>query len=167
MSESEYQTVVQLLPRLRRFAYGLCGSMEAAEDLVQEACTRLLASAGDKEGYLDRWLFRTIRNLHVDGLRSRLVSERYRHRLVQAENDQRVGSRHTEASIELDEVRALMRRLPPEQREVLLLIGVEGFSYRECSRMLDLPIGTVTSRVARARRQLVRWMTSDPKDDEP
>ena len=158
MSESEYQAVVRLLPRMRRFAYGLSGSMEVAEDLVQEACARLLSSAGDKTGYLDRWLFRTIRNLHVDGLRSQQVGERYRHKLEPVPDDgARNEERRTEASLELEQVRGLIARLPPEQREVLLLIGVEGYSYKECSRLLDLPIGTVTSRVARARRQLLNW----------
>ena len=167
MSESEYQAVVRLLPRMRRFAYGLSGSMEAAEDLVQEACARLLSSAGDKSGYLDRWLFRTIRNLHVDGLRSQQVSERYRHRLEPPpEGDGHGDDRRAEASLELERVRELIGRLPPEQREVLLLIGVEGYSYKECSQLLELPIGTVTSRVARARRQLLRWTTPETKDEE-
>ncbi len=164
MSESQYRAVVRLLPRMRRFAYGLSGSMERAEDLVQEAVARLLDGAGDKGAYLDRWLFRTIRNLHVDGIRSQRVVERYRHRLIPTTETRQDSERKFEVLMSLEQVRRLIERLPVEQREVLLLIGIEGFSYREASDILSLPMGTVTSRLARARRQLLQWVAQEAED---
>lgn len=164
MSESEYQAIVRLLPRMRRFAYGLSGSIERAEDLVQEAFARLLDSSGEKAAYLDRWLFRTIRNLHVDGIRSQVVAERHRHRLVPELETYRDSEQQFEVLMSLEQVRRLMDRLPVTQREVILLIGIEGFSYREVSEILGLPIGTVTSRLARARRQLLQWIAQEAEE---
>lgn len=153
MSEEIYQIVVDLLPRLRRYATGLAGSVETADDLVQEACARLLGNPPHDISYLDRWLFRTIRNLHIDQVRGRKVAERHRHRL-----DERAqvvdGDGVLEAQLTLDQVRKLVAELPEEQRSVLLLVAVEGYSYRQAADTLDLPLGTVTSRLARARDRL-------------
>lgn len=155
MSEELYQKVVDLLPRLRRYATGLSGSVETADDLVQEACARLLGKPPADNSYLDRWLFRTIRNLHIDQVRGRLVAERHRHRLDQP--SQVVdGDGELEARLTLDQVGELLSELSEEQRSVLLLVGVEGFSYRQAADILELPLGTVTSRLARARSQLWR-----------
>lgn len=154
MKPDIYHEVVQLLPRLRRYAIGLAGSVEMADDLVQEACARLLDSDKSQEPYLDRWMYRTIRNLHVDHVRGCIVADRYRHRL----HDGRThtdGDAELEASLALEHVRGLVADLPEEQRSVLLLVGAEGFSYREAADILEVPIGTVTSRLARARRQIL------------
>ena len=155
MSREIFAEVVDLLPKLRRYATGLSGSVEAADDLVQEACARLLGKPGVEAGYLDRWRFRTIRNLHIDQVRGRLVADRHRHRLAEARQSVD-GDAALEANLTLEKVRGLLFELPEEQRSVLLLVGVEGFSYREVADILDLPIGTVTSRLARARTQLWR-----------
>ena len=155
MSREIFAEVVDLLPKLRRYATGLSGSVEAADDLVQEACARLLGKPGVEAGYLDRWMFRTIRNLHIDQVRGRLVADRHRHRLAEARQSVD-GDAALEANLTLEKVRGLLFELPEEQRSVLLLVGVEGFSYREVADILDLPIGTVTSRLARARIQLWR-----------
>jgi RNA polymerase sigma-70 factor (ECF subfamily) len=133
---------------MRRFAYGLTGSLEAAEDLVQEACARLLHQPDEKSSYLDRWLFRTIRNLHVDQIRKKAVAEK-------ANDGGLDGNVDLETLQELDQVGSAITRLPEEQRTVIILIGIEGFSYRETAEILGVPVGTVTSRLARARRQLV------------
>jgi len=149
---------------MRRFAYGLSGSMERADDLVQEAFVRLLDSPGERAAYLDRWLFRTIRNLHIDGIRSQIVVERHRHRLAPDIETQQDSERQFEVLMSLEQVWQLMDRLPAAQREVLLLIGIEGFSYLEVSDILSLPIGTVTSRLARARRQLLQWIAQEAEE---
>jgi len=144
------------LPKMRRFAYGLTGSLEAAEDLVQEACARLLHQPDEKSSYLDRWLFRTIRNLHVDQIRKKAVAEKYNDYLTTEANDGGLdGNVDLETLQELDQVGSAITRLPEEQRTVIILIGIEGFSYRETAEILGVPVGTVTSRLARARRQLV------------
>jgi len=156
LSGQKYQDVVRLLPKMRRFAYGLSGSLEAAEDLVQEACIRLLHQKEEKNCYIDRWLFRTIRNLHVDQIRKKAVTEKYHHHFAADMGDSRLdGNAQMETLEALDHVRTAITRLPEEQRTIILLIGVEGFSYRETAEMLGMPIGTVTSRLALARKKLL------------
>ena len=144
------------MPKMRRFAYGLTGSLEMAEDLVQEACERLLHQTKEKDSYIDRWLFRTIRNLHVDQIRKKAVTEKYHHHLAADMDSSGLdGNAQLETLQTLDHVRSAITLLPEEQRTILLLIGIEGFSYRETAEMLGVPIGTVTSRLARARKRLL------------
>ena len=164
MNRKIYQEVVQLLPRLRRYAIGLAGSVEMADDLVQEACARLLDSDKRQQPYLDRWMFRTIRNLHVDHVRGCIVADRYRHRLHDGRTHHD-GDADLEASLALEHVRRLVADLPEEQRSVLLLIGAEGFSYREAAEILELPIGTITSRLARARQRILERVQSEQATD--
>ena len=144
-----------LLPKLRRFAYGLSGSVMVAEDLVQEAFTRLLSADGGQERYAEQWLFRIVRNLYIDLIRKEDIRDRYHERAKEFSGGGNDGTTQIETLITLAHVRDLIKRLPDEQREVLLLVGGEGSSYREASEILELPIGTVTSRLARARNRLL------------
>ena len=164
MNRKIYQEVVRLLPRLRRYAIGLAGSVEMADDLVQEACARLLDSNKSQEPYLDRWMYRTIRNLHVDHVRGCIVADRYRHRLQDGRTHSD-GDADLEASLALEHVRRLVADLPEEQRSVLLLVGAEGFSYREAAQILELPIGTITSRLARARQRILERVQCEKTPD--
>ncbi|MEJ1297589.1 MAG: RNA polymerase sigma factor [Candidatus Sedimenticola sp. (ex Thyasira tokunagai)] len=158
MSSDIYQEIIDLLPKLRRFAYGLTRSKESAEDLVQEACARLLADLKEKESYFERWLFRTIRNIHIDQVRKNSVAERHQSHLVDHDTPYIDGSEVVETLITLDQAKSVLFELSEEHRTVLLLIGVEGFSYREAADILDLPVGTVTSRLARARNSVVQMV---------
>ena len=162
MSEQVYQQVITLMPKLRRFAYGLCGSTDGADDLIQEACSRLLGCAAEVEGYLDRWLYRTIRNVHIDQVRHALVKERYQDEMAGRSPAAVDGSEHVESLVTLDQIRELIAALPEDQRVTLMLVGVEGHSYREAAEILGLPIGTVTSRIARARARLVDAISNNP-----
>jgi len=145
-----------LLPRLRRYALALCQSPALADDLVQGACERALAqphmwTPGTR---LDAWLFRIMRNIWIDGLRrARLEVE------VQASqlgpDGACDGEREALGRIECSEVAAKIQHLPWEQREVLLLACVDDMSYREVADVLGVPIGTVMSRLARARKRLL------------
>ena len=103
---------------------------------------------------LDSWLYRIMRNLWIDTVRSRGRKERSRpaEEPEQLGHDPRAG---IEASFELQRVMAAMERLPDEQREVVALILIEGFGYRETAEMLGLPIGTVSSRLVRGRTALL------------
>jgi RNA polymerase sigma-70 factor (ECF subfamily) len=155
LQEEWSEQFAQCLPKLRRFAYGLCGSVAMAEDLTQEAFTRLLATDGEQQGYLDRWLFRTVRNLYIDQLRKVNVQERYHEKVSALHGSHQVTADRSENLIALEHIRELIAQLPDEQREVLLLVGIEGYSYREASEILNLPVGTITSRLARARGKLI------------
>ncbi|MCC6468160.1 MAG: RNA polymerase sigma factor [Alphaproteobacteria bacterium] len=151
--------LVALLPRLRRFARGLTGNADRADDLVQAACERALArmeqwTPGTR---LDSWLFRIVRTIWIDDLRARKVRDRA-HEREDLSDQVFDGERHIEARLTMEAVREAVSQLPEEQRETLLLIGVEGVSYKEAADILDIPIGTVMSRLARARAGLMRLM---------
>ena len=147
--------LVGLLPRLRRFAHGLCRNSSEADDLVQQAAERALRSRGQwQQGTrLDSWLYRILRNLWVDS--GRAQSRRLKNEGLAGEAFAIVDpTASPEAALELSQAMAAMQRLPDEQREVVMLILVEGFGYRETAELLDLPIGTVSSRLVRGRTAL-------------
>jgi RNA polymerase sigma-70 factor, ECF subfamily len=148
--------LVAFLPNLRRFAISLCRSRDVADDLVQAACERALANAGRFEAgtRFDAWMFRILRNLWIDNIRKQSAAG------PQEDIDQRhdivgvTGERVVEASITLKRVAQAITELPDDQREVTLLVCVEDLSYREAADVLGIPIGTVMSRLARARKNL-------------
>lgn len=148
--------LIELLPRLRRFARSLCRSQEEADDLVQSACERALAAAASWQPgtRLDSWLFRILRNLWIDALRRR----RTEGTRVDLDDEHGLagddGVRISENRLMLSRVEAAIAELPEEQREVLVLTCMEDFSYRETADCLGIPIGTVMSRLARARKAL-------------
>lgn len=149
--------LVELLPRLRRFAHALTRSPADADDLAQMTIERALRSkdqwqAGSR---LDSWAYRIMRNLWIDTVRSRSRKEKFEAPPEEAENIGEDPSGTVEASLDLARVMGAMRRLPEDQREVVALILIEGFGYREASEMLDLPIGTVSSRLVRGRTALL------------
>ncbi len=147
--------LIAVLPRLRRFARGLTGSTTEADDLVQAACERALARRHQfQEGTrFDSWMFRIVQTIWIDQVRARAV------RKEQAEvTELRMGSdepvRRVEARLALDEVRHAVAQLPPDQRTALLLVTVDGLSYKEAAEVVQVPVGTIMSRLARARLAL-------------
>lgn len=149
------QQLVALLPRMRRFALVLTRSSDAADDLVQGAVTRALERQSQwiEGSRLDLWLFQIIKSVWLNGLKSASVR---RTESLEGQEDtlSTDGSAAMEARITLDEVRAAFGRLPADQQRALLLVSVEGYSYKEAAAILDLPIGTVISRLARGRAAL-------------
>jgi RNA polymerase sigma-70 factor (ECF subfamily) len=142
--------MILLLPRLRRFGRALTGSQEKADDLVQGACERALRSIASftPGSHLDSWMYRILRNLWIDDLRQRRFEVQSSDGIDIAGED---GRRTAEGRSDLSFVRSRIAELPPEQREVLVLVCIEDLSYRETAEMLEIPIGTVMSRLARAR----------------
>ena len=158
MDQSAAREMAALVPRLRRFAYGLTGSLDAGDDLVQSTCERALSrlhqwQAGTR---LDSWMYRIMQNLWRDELRAG------RRREVATDSEtldaMAGGDAEAEAAVRLDlaTVRRRIADLQPDQRAVLLLVSVEGQSYKEAAAILEVPIGTVMSRLARARLALAR-----------
>lgn len=148
------QQLGEMLPSLRRFARSLAGDAADADDLVQIALERALSRASQwkaEQGGLAPWLFGIVRNAWVDETRSR----RRRGLLFVGEDAAAtVGHATVEAYATGLSVAAAMQRLPHEQRVVVALVLVEGLSYREAADALEVPVGTVTSRLARARLAL-------------
>ncbi len=158
----------QLLPRLRRFCLALTAAPADADDLCQStlerAITRLdLWTPGTR---LDSWLYRMAQNLHKNAIRD----SANRLRLLEAEaalpgtsGGQQVAVRDDD---EASELRRHVLALPEDQRQVLMLISVEGYSYKECAELLDLPSTTVTNRLFQARMRLRQAMEADAPDDD-
>ena len=162
MSASFSDQLIAVLPRLRRFARGLAGSAVEADDLVQAACERALARQHQlQEGTrFDSWMFRIVQTIWIDQLRARDI--RKEEAVVE---DERMGTdepeRRAEARLALDEVRHAVRRLPEEQRTALMLVTVEGLSYKEAADVLEVPQGTLTSRLVRGRMALLAELEGD------
>jgi RNA polymerase sigma-70 factor, ECF subfamily len=151
------QELVALLPRLRRFALVLCRSQSLADDLVQGACERALANAGSwtPGTKFDAWMFRILRNYWIDHLRRMRTEGMMEDVSMQTQLIGDAGEGPILSRLVLSEVQRAIDNLPQEQQEVLVLVCAEDLSYREASEVLGVPIGTVMSRLARARKRLM------------
>lgn len=151
--------IVEHIPRLRRYARALVGDRHAADDLVQDTVER----AWNKFGLwrpgsdLRAWLFAIMHNVFVNQIRSRRKEVE-----IAMEDVPAVAVRATQSdALELADIERALRALPAEQREVLLLVALEEMSYEEVSRALAIPIGTVMSRLSRARERM-RALAGEP-----
>lgn len=149
--------LVDLMPRLRRFAACLTGSAADADDLVQSTLERALEKLDQWRpgSRLDSWLYRIAQNLWIDQVRS----ARTRGTAVDVEALENLagsdGRLTNEQQLTMRDTRRAMAELPEEQRAVLMLVAVEDMSYADAAQVLGIPIGTVMSRLSRARRALV------------
>jgi RNA polymerase sigma-70 factor, ECF subfamily len=152
-AEAVPDQLVALLPRLRRFARTLARNVHDADDLVQLAVERALTRLDQwRPGTrLDSWMYGILRNAWIDETRSR----RRRDKVLAPEAlGEHVADGASEAHIHRLSIEAAMERLPEEQRLAVALVLVEGLAYKEAAEVLDVPIGTVTSRLARGREAL-------------
>jgi len=156
---SDAESIVELIPRLRRYARALAGDRAAADDLVQDTLERawtklhLFRRGTD----LRAWLFTVMHNVHVNQLRAARPSAQ----LDEDMPELALPARENDALV-LRDLDAAIRRLPLEQRQVLLLVALEDMSYDEAARTLEIPIGTVMSRLARAREKLRAMLSGLP-----
>ena len=143
------------LPRLRRFAHALARNAADADDLLQAAVERALVRRDQWQPgtRLDSWMYRLMRNLWIDTVRA---DTRRGETFVPPDAGEALGmSGGQEEAVELGKVGAAMRSLPPEQREAVALVVIEGFAYKEAAEILDIPMGTLTSRLVRGRGALM------------
>jgi RNA polymerase sigma-70 factor, ECF subfamily len=147
--ESIRRQLIELLPRLRRFARTLTRTTHDADDLVQLSVERALLrhEQWQPERRFDGWMFGIMRNAWIDEVRSR---KRRDHVLAPADAAENVGG-SGDAPLRSLAVQAALAALPEEQRSAVALVLIEGFSYQEAADALDVPIGTLTSRLARGR----------------
>jgi RNA polymerase sigma factor (sigma-70 family) len=148
-----------LLPRLRRFARALARDGADADDLVQTALERALKAraqwaAGTR---LDSWMLKIMRNCWIDEMRSR---SRQIKALAPEEDGLAVGdpTADPEQRAAMRDVDRAMAALPEQQREAIALVLVEGLAYREAAEILDIPMGTLTSRLTRGRQALMQML---------
>ncbi|AZK88751.1 RNA polymerase sigma factor [Xanthomonas oryzae] len=145
--------ICALLPRLRRFARAIAGHPADADDLLQVAIERALRHCAQwrPETPLQYWLFGIIRHAWLDEVRAQ---RRRRQLFVSAAEGEHVGDSPMERQQEWMAVQAAMAQLPDEQRWPIALVLIEGLSYRDAAAVLEIPIGTLTSRLARGREAL-------------
>lgn len=142
-------------PRLWRFALSLSGTRTGADDLAQRTCERALdrAEQFDPDTHLDRWMLTMARRIWLNEMRAQTV--RRGNGLVPVEDADLVSPEFSaDANIYLGEVFNAIGALPESQRETVMLVYVEGYAYKEAAQMLDVPIGTVMSRLAAARKTI-------------
>lgn len=145
------------LPKITRFAHVLTRSRADADDLVQRTCERALSRAAQWQPAtrLECWLYRIMQTIWIDEVRARAVRARHVASVPRDELSNSVdGERQTQAKILLERVRREMLHLSETDRVLLQLVCVDGLSYREAAEILGVPIGTVMSRLSRARMHL-------------
>ena len=155
--------MVALLPRLRRFACALTRSVDEGDDLAQATCERALDRLHQWQPgtRLDSWMFRIAKSIWIDRVRAQSL----RGAPFDPEHLSRVegedGRRTMEIRLMLKSTRDAIQRLPEDQRVVLALISIDGLSYKDAAEVLEVPLGTVMSRIARARRSLQRQLFAE------
>lgn len=161
--EALRRQMVALLPRMRRFAHNLAGDRDRGDDLVQTACERALDRLGQfRDGSrLDSWLFRIIHTRWIDRVRRRKTRDSHAqtfrpHRHLHGLQDGLSGRMAL-----LVDVREALAMLKEEHRAAISLVVIEGYTYAEAANILGVPAGTVASRVARARNELVRQLRGE------
>ena len=156
---SDANSIVELIPRLRRYARALAGDRSAADDLVQDTLERAWSKFHlyRRGTDLRAWLFTVMHNVYVNQLRSAKVGA-----VLDEEMPELARPARETDGLVLRDLEAAIRRLPPEQREVLLLVALEDMSYDAAAQALGIPIGTVMSRLARAREKLRAMLAGLP-----
>lgn len=151
------------LPHLRAFARGLCGSPDYADDLVQETAAKAIAAMDrfTPGTSIRAWTFAILRNLYLTELRRKRRQANY---ASEEAEDALIIDAHQEAPLHLADLQAALQRLSEERRTALLLVTGGGFSYQEAAEICDCAVGTIKSRVARARGELLHML--DPEEAE-
>ena len=147
------EQIVALLPRLRRFARNLTRNPHDADDAVQIAVERALSRLDQwhRDARLDSWLFKILRNAWIDEVRSRGRGAKI---FMAEEHGEHVGEASMDREIDRWTAETALMRLPEDQRLAVSLVLVEGMSYKDAADVLEVPIGTLTSRLARGREAL-------------
>jgi RNA polymerase sigma-70 factor (ECF subfamily) len=158
------EVMLAAVPSLRAFAISLCGNVDRADDLVQEALLRALTNLSSFEPgtNMSAWLFTILRNLFRSEYRKR------RREVEDADGlyAERLKSLPEQTGrLELNEFRKALQLLPPDQSEALILVGASGFSYEEAAQICGCAVGTIKSRVNRARTRLATILSIDDASD--
>lgn len=165
MSTSLENDIAALLPRLRRFARSITFHREDADDVVQIAVERALTRSAQWEPgtRLDSWMFRIVKNAWIDEVRARARRDQL---FAPEEEGEHVGDDRAEAQQQRMAIEQALRRLSEEHRMVIGLVLVDGMPYKEAAEVLDIPMGTLTSRLARARDALQALLSDRTRNKE-
>ena len=157
MTTSIDNDILACLPHLRAFARSLTGDRDRADDLVQDAVLRALSASQQYTPGTNfkAWIFTILRNLYFNEFRRNRALMRP---LEAADLEIHATAPSQQAGLEFDDFRRAFKTLPPEQREALVLVGADGFRYEEAAAICGCPVGTIKSRVARARGEIERLL---------
>lgn len=149
------RAISEHLEPLRRFSAALTGNAADGDDLAQGTIERLLDKGVPDDAVFAAWMYRVCRNLWIDQVRKNARTTTPGQDDLERRMDNVDGERAVMTMMRIGEIEAAMQKLEVGQREVLALVAIEECSYREAAEILDIPIGTVMSRVARARKRLL------------
>jgi RNA polymerase sigma-70 factor, ECF subfamily len=158
------EDIVAIVPRLRRFCLALTRSVDAGDDLAQSTIERALSRMDQWQHgtRLDSWMFRIARNIFIDEMRA----SKRRGTHIDVEALEAVigddGRTVTEARSDMDRARQAIAALPDDQRALVALVIIDGQSYKDAAAILDIPIGTVMSRISRARQSIAAAVNHAP-----
>ena len=164
LSDMQRQALLAELAGLRKFCISLTGSAADGDDLLQATVERVLEKGMPEDAHVAKWAYRVCKNAWIDEIRSRDVRQKYPQLVTGEETFSPSAEHDASGQRELETVGALLDGLPEEQRLALTLVAIDGKTYAEAASILDVPVGTIMSRIARARRQLVEQ--HGPRDKE-
>ena len=162
LSDSQREALMAELGGLRRFCYSLTGNAADADDLLQTTVEKLLHKGMPEDAHAAKWSYRVCKNVWIDELRSRDVRQRYTS-IADEEDASHSTEKIADGEREIEAVSAALEKLPEDQRLALSLVTIEGKTYAEAAEILEVPVGTIMSRIARARKNLLQHYS--PKSD--
>ena len=155
LSDLQREGLLAELGGLRKFCISLTGSVADGDDLLQATVERVLEKGMPEDAHVARWAYRVCKNAWIDEIRARDVRQKYPHLVTDEDNDSPSAEQSASGERELESVSAALGGLPLEQRLALTLVAIDGKTYAEAAEILEVPVGTIMSRIARARRQLI------------
>ena len=156
LSDSQREALMAELGGLRRFCYSLTGSAADADDLLQATVEKLLHKGMPEDAHPAKWSYRVCKNVWIDEIRSREVRQRYTQSSVDDDEASLSAEEAADGEREIAAVSRALEQLPEEQRLALTLVAVDGKTYAEAAEILEVPVGTIMSRIARARKNLMK-----------
>jgi RNA polymerase sigma-70 factor (ECF subfamily) len=165
LSDFQREIILAELGSLRKFCLSLTGHSADADDLLQTTVEKILEKGMPEDAHAAKWAYRICKNTWIDELRSRDVRQKYPRQAGELVIEEAPSAEHVASGErQIARVSAAMDGLPEDQRLALTLVAVDGKTYAEAAEVLEVPVGTIMSRIARARRNLVA--TYQPSDED-
>lgn len=155
LSDLQREALLAELGGLRKFCLSLTGKAADADDLLQATVERVLAKGMPDDAHPAKWAYRVCKNAWIDELRSRDVRQKYPHLVVDESEVSPSAEQTAGGEREIAAVSAALEELSTDQRLALTLVAIDGKTYAEAAEILEVPVGTIMSRIARARKHLV------------
>ncbi len=155
LSDSQREALLAELGGLRKFCLSLTGKVADADDLLQATVERVLDKGMPADAHPAKWAYRVCKNAWIDELRSRDVRQKYPQLVVDDSEVSPSAEQTAGEEREITAISAALDKLSTDQRLALTLVAIEGRTYAEAAEILEVPVGTIMSRIARARKHLL------------